>query len=119
MVKLFDFFLILINIKTKSKFSHKMDNKDSTIKMSEQWEKLEKHSCSPIPKLKSLLSDMDRSEAMWVEYDGIMLDYSHQKVTYETMNLLYGSLLKLHLSYITIFVLYFLFTYICLYYILI
>lgn len=40
--------------------------------------------------LSQLLQDGDRVKAMQAEYDGIILDYSRQKATTNTLNLLFG-----------------------------
>lgn len=57
----------------------------------ENWKKLQNHlEQDQIPHLRELLKDADRSDQMFVEYDGITLDFSHQKMTSKTLALLIG-----------------------------
>ncbi|KAF3321603.1 glucose-6-phosphate isomerase, cytosolic [Carex littledalei] len=62
------------------------------ISETEQWKNLKQH-VSEIQKthLRDLMNDVDRCKSMMVEYDGIFLDYSRQRVTQDTM----GKLFKL------------------------
>lgn len=48
--------------------------------------------------LRDLLKDEDRNEALVAEYDGIYLDYSRQRVTKETMDLLFDLAHATHLD---------------------
>eukprot|EP01006_Ploeotia_vitrea_P016555 TRINITY_DN47279_c0_g1_i1.p1 TRINITY_DN47279_c0_g1~~TRINITY_DN47279_c0_g1_i1.p1 ORF type:complete len:621 (-),score=337.72 TRINITY_DN47279_c0_g1_i1:49-1731(-) len=54
------------------------------------WQKLAKH-VEAIEKthLRDLLKDANRDKALVAEFDGVVLDYSRQRVTAETMDLLY------------------------------
>lgn len=55
-----------------------------------EWKLLEEHRDEHIDKshLRDLLQDDQRSKKMYAEHDGVYLDYSRQRATLETMNLL-------------------------------
>ena len=57
------------------------------------WHALETHAASPAiaaSHLKHMLQDGQRAAAMQAEFDGIMLDYSRQRITQDTINMLFG-----------------------------
>ncbi|XP_078163717.1 sugar isomerase (SIS) family protein [Carex rostrata] len=62
------------------------------ISETEQWKNLKQH-VGEIQKthLRDLMNDVDRCKSMMVEYDGVFLDYSRQRVSQDTM----GKLFKL------------------------
>jgi glucose-6-phosphate isomerase len=62
------------------------------VSATREWERLETHAAQVISKLhlKDLLQDADRCDSMYaVTGDGMYLDYSRQRVTKETMQLLF------------------------------
>jgi hypothetical protein len=63
------------------------------ISASPAWHALESHASSSAiaqAHLRALLQDPARSAALQAEFDGILLDYSRQRVTQDTVNLLFG-----------------------------
>jgi len=69
-------------------------NATGAINSSPAWLALEAHAASaaiagPQAHLRSLLQDGARAQALQAEYDGILLDYSRQRVTQDTVNLLF------------------------------
>lgn len=73
-----------------------MSASSSLISGTPAWSALTAHAASseiagPQAHLASLLQDADRSRALQAEYDGILLDYSRQRVTTNTVNLLFGT----------------------------
>lgn len=62
------------------------------ISKSKEWQALATHCEQVISKthLKNLLQDADRCKGLFVEFDGVLLDFSRQRVTEETLNLLFG-----------------------------
>ncbi len=62
-----------------------------SISSSQAWKRLAEH-VAAIDKthLRDLIQDADRCEAMTAEHNGIFLDYSRQRATAETMDLLYA-----------------------------
>jgi len=57
------------------------------------WKELAKHAEQDIAKLhlRDLVQDGARDALLVAEYDGILLDFSRQRVTDKTMNLLFGT----------------------------
>lgn len=58
-----------------------------------QWQSLEEHAASPsiaAAHLRSMMQDAERCASMQAEFDGILLDYSRQRITGDTMNMLFG-----------------------------
>lgn len=57
-----------------------------------EWKALKAHKESVIDSvhLRELLEDEDRVDSLTAEYDGILLDYARQRVTKDTMKLLYA-----------------------------
>jgi len=70
--------------------THKPSVHRSLVSNSPQWKRLKEHRDKVIRKthLRELLQDQKRSDEMYVDYDGVYLDYSRQQVTKETMELL-------------------------------
>jgi len=64
---------------------------DVRISKTSEWKALEQHAKNVISKthLRDLLTDPERSEKLWAEFDGCILDYSRQRVLPETMTLLF------------------------------
>jgi hypothetical protein len=63
------------------------------ISSSAAWQQLQSHVHSPDiadTHLRTLLQDEQRCRQMTAEYDGILLDYSRQRATNQTINLLFG-----------------------------
>ena len=59
------------------------------VSNSEEWRALEEHvSTIEQTHLRDLLQDEERCDAMFAEHDGVYLDYSRQRATKETMDLL-------------------------------
>lgn len=59
------------------------------VSASQEWEKLEEHKEEmDETHLRDLLQDAERSGAMFAEHDGVYLDYSRQRASLETMDLL-------------------------------
>eukprot|EP00980_Cylindrotheca_fusiformis_P009498 scaffold2077_cov119-Cylindrotheca_fusiformis.AAC.1 len=65
------------------------DAADVLVSASSEWKHLEEHK-EEIEKvhLRDLLQDTERSGAMYAEHDGVYLDYSRQRATLDTLNLL-------------------------------
>jgi len=60
------------------------------VSRTKEWRKLEKHAENiEQTHLRDLLQDEERSEKLFAEHDGVYLDYSRQRVTLETMDLLF------------------------------
>ena len=65
------------------------NNKDKLISETKEWKRLEKHAeYIDSTHLRDLIQDQDRSDAMFATHDGLYLDYSRQRATLETMDLL-------------------------------
>lgn len=63
------------------------------VSSSPAWHALESHAASPViaeSHLRTLLQDAQRAASMQAEFDGILLDYSRQRVTTDTVNMLFG-----------------------------
>jgi glucose-6-phosphate isomerase len=60
------------------------------VSASEEWRRLERHAAQVIQSthLRELLSDPIRCQSLFVEHDGVYFDYTRQRVTLETMELL-------------------------------
>ncbi|GJD12613.1 Glucose-6-phosphate isomerase, cytosolic [Galdieria sulphuraria] len=65
---------------------------DVRISKTSEWKALEEHAKNVILKthLRDLVTDAKRSEKLWAEFDGCILDYSRQRVIPETMKLLFA-----------------------------
>jgi glucose-6-phosphate isomerase len=65
-------------------------NRSKLVSNTQEWKKLEKHAehISQNTHLRDLLQDETRCDAMFAEHDGVYLDYSRQRATQETMQLL-------------------------------
>ncbi|GJQ11169.1 hypothetical protein GpartN1_g2960.t1 [Galdieria partita] len=65
---------------------------DERISNTSEWKALEEHAKNVISKthLRDLVNDDKRSEKLWAEFDGCILDYSRQRVIPETMKLLFA-----------------------------
>jgi hypothetical protein len=61
------------------------------VSSTQEWRKLQRHAAQTIKSthLRELLQDPVRCDAMFAEHDGVYLDYSRQRVTLETMDLLF------------------------------
>ena len=59
------------------------------VSATNEWKELEKHVDSiKDTHLRDLLQDKERCEELWAEHDGVYVDYSRQRVSLETMDLL-------------------------------
>jgi len=70
-----------------------MSSSTPLVSSTPQWQSLEEHAASPAiaaSHLRSLLQDAERCASMQAEFDGILLDYSRQRITGDTMNMLFG-----------------------------
>ena len=66
------------------------DPKQKLVSNTQEWKKLEKHAeYIQQTHLRDLLQDEARSEELFAEHDGLYLDYSRQRVTLDTMDLLF------------------------------
>lgn len=65
-------------------------NRPQLVSRSREWKRLQKHAAYTINKthLRDLLQDADRCNSMYAEHDGVYLDYSRNRLTDETMQLL-------------------------------
>jgi len=62
----------------------------SVISDTVQWKRLEEHAKNiKTQHLRSLMQDTDRCYAMTAEHNGIVLDYSRENATLETLDLLF------------------------------
>lgn len=61
------------------------------VSSTQEWRKLQRHASQTIKSthLRVLLQDPVRCDAMFAEHDGVYFDYSRQRVTLETMDLLF------------------------------
>jgi len=61
------------------------------VSSTQEWRKLQRHADKTIKSthLRELLQDPVRCDTMWAEHDGVYFDYSRQRVTLETMDLLF------------------------------
>jgi len=65
-------------------------NRPTLVSTTSQWKRLQKHAeYIETTHLKDLLKDEVRCNQMYAAYDGVYLDYSRQRVTFETMKFLY------------------------------
>eukprot|EP00181_Compsopogon_caeruleus_P005846 CAMPEP_0184683010 /NCGR_PEP_ID=MMETSP0312-20130426/9590_1 /TAXON_ID=31354 /ORGANISM="Compsopogon coeruleus, Strain SAG 36.94" /LENGTH=620 /DNA_ID=CAMNT_0027135039 /DNA_START=110 /DNA_END=1972 /DNA_ORIENTATION=+ len=64
----------------------------------EVWRKLEAHARAPRPHLRQLMADEQRCESLFCEHNRVLMDFSRQLVTAETMELLFELAHKLNLS---------------------
>jgi len=65
------------------------DPKSRLVSKKPQWKRLENHVAEiDQSHLRDLLQDDERSQAMFAEHDGVYLDYSRQRATSKTMDLL-------------------------------
>lgn len=65
------------------------DPKSRLVSKKPQWKRLENHVAEiDQSHLRDLLQDEERSQAMFAEHDGVYLDYSRQRATSKTMDLL-------------------------------
>mmetsp|Transcript_13175 Transcript_13175/g.14969 ORF Transcript_13175/g.14969 Transcript_13175/m.14969 type:complete len:837 (-) Transcript_13175:78-2588(-) len=64
--------------------------KPTLVSQKPEWKRLEEHLKSEIDQshLRDLLQDEERSHNMFAEHDGVYLDYSRQRATLKTMDLL-------------------------------
>lgn len=64
--------------------------KSKLVSKKREWKRLEEHLATEIEAshLRDLLQDKERAENMFVDHDGVYLDYSRQRATLETMDLL-------------------------------
>jgi len=75
------------------------DQKQKLVSSTQEWKKLEKHAeYIEQTHLRDLLQDEARSEELFAEHDGLYLDYSRQRVTLDTMDLLFDLADKQHLK---------------------
>jgi glucose-6-phosphate isomerase len=66
------------------------DQNKKLVSNTPEWKRLVKHAeYIKQTHLRDLLLDEDRSDKLFAEYDGLYLDYSRQRVTLETMDLLF------------------------------
>jgi len=67
------------------------DGKQKLVSRTNEWKNLERHVVEDIEAthLRDLLQDRERSESMYATHDGVYLDYSRNRVTLETMKLLF------------------------------
>lgn len=82
---------------TRRKNNDVMDDEDETqqdkesllVSATQEWKNLQQHKEKmEETHLRDLLQDAERSGAMYAEHDGVYLDYSRQRATLETMDLL-------------------------------
>lgn len=60
------------------------------VSATKEWKKLSKHTeFIEGTHLRNLIQDEERCDELYAEYDGLYLDYSRQRVTLETMDMLY------------------------------
>lgn len=65
------------------------NNKAKLVSTTPEWKRLENHAeYIDSTHLRDLLQDQERSDAMFATHDGLYLDYSRQRATLETMDLL-------------------------------
>ena len=63
--------------------------KNTLVSNTPEWRRLQQHAEDmESTHLRNLLQEKDRSDAMFAEHDGVYLDYSRQRATLETMELL-------------------------------
>jgi glucose-6-phosphate isomerase len=69
---------------------NKKKKEPQLISACEEWKRLERHASQVIHNthLRDLLLDPVRCQSLFVEYDGVYFDYTRQRVTLETMDLL-------------------------------
>ena len=66
-------------------------DKNKLVSSSKEWKTLEKHvDYIEQTHLRDLLQDEDRCDKMFAVHDGVYLDYSRQRITLETMDMLLG-----------------------------
>ena len=72
-----------------NKIANDQDPKSRLVSKKPQWKRLEEHMTEiEESHLRDLLQDEERSQAMFAEHDGVYLDYSRQRATSKTMDLL-------------------------------
>jgi glucose-6-phosphate isomerase len=65
-------------------------NRPRLVSSRSEWKRLQKHAEHiETMHLRDLLSDTDRCDALYAVHDGVYLDYSRQRVTFDTMKFLY------------------------------
>lgn len=64
---------------------------EQLVSSTPEWKRLQRHAIETIEPshLRDLMQDTERCDAMYAEHDGVYLDYSRQRVTLETMDLLF------------------------------
>ena len=77
-------------IKDKFNNKDKNDPKARLVSKKPEWKRLEDHKAEQIDQshLRDLLQDEERSQSMFAEHDGVYLDYSRQRATFKTLELL-------------------------------
>jgi len=76
--------------KSLKEVKRSVDPKTHLVSKKPEWKRLEDHVAKiDQSHLRDLLQDEARSEAMFAEYDGIYLDYSRQRATSDTMDMLH------------------------------
>jgi hypothetical protein len=66
------------------------DQRQKLVSRTKEWKKLEKHAeYIEQTHLRDLLQNEERSDKLFAEHDGLYLDYSRQRVTLDTMDLLF------------------------------
>ena len=65
-------------------------NRPRLVSSRSEWKRLQKHAEHiETIHLRDLLNDADRCDALYAVHDGVYLDYSRQRVTFDTMKFLY------------------------------
>jgi hypothetical protein len=87
--------LAIASFRIESALSHRraMSSASGLISSTPAWSALSAHAASDAvakSHLAQLLQDAERCKAMQAEFDGILLDYSRQRATPATMEMLFG-----------------------------
>ena len=68
---------------------HRVRRRNKLVSTTNEWKRLERHAqVIDETHLRDLLQDDERCEALYASHDGVYLDYSRQRVTLETMEML-------------------------------